>query len=93
MKIYDWKRFLTFIAIVILLIATILYGCSRKTPELIGTEEYEVETGDTIYWISQSYVPKGMTIQEYIYNLQEYNGIGSLIYPNQKIQMLIYKEA
>ena len=94
MKIYDWKKFLTFIAIVVFFIAVILYGCLRKVnPELIDTIEYEAEEGDTIWWISQNYVPKGMTIQEYIYNLQEYNNIGSIIYPHQKIQILIYKEA
>lgn len=92
MKIYSWKRLLTFIAIVLLFIGIILHQCTIKKQEVIDIKEYTVQSGETLWSIASAYRPEHMSIQEYIYNLKEYNNIGSMVYANQKLQILIYEE-
>lgn len=93
MKIISWRRFLTFVTILLLLIILFLYMALRKEPAtLIDVQEYQVISGDTLWDIGTTYKPKSMSIQEYIYNLKEFNQINSTIYPNQTIKILIYRE-
>lgn len=93
MKIYDWRKFTTFLAIVMLLVVVCLSQCTKKEPQLKEVQEYVVESGDTLWSIGTEFRPTTMSIQQYIYNLQQANNIGSVIYPNQVIQVLIYEEA
>ena len=93
MKICNWKRFTTFLAIVMLLACVILHQCSKKELQVKDVEEYTVQSGETLWSIGTEYRPATMSIQEYIYNLQKYNNIGSIIYPKQVIKILIYEEA
>lgn len=51
-----------------------------------------VQSGETLWGIASENRPETMSIQEYIYNLKQYNNIGSTIYENQKIKILIYEE-
>lgn len=92
MKIYDWRKFTTFLAIVLFLVLLILTQCTRKK-QVPKVQEYEVQSGETLWEIATMYRPKDMSIQEYIYNLKEYNNIGSIIYPNQVLKILVYEEA
>lgn len=92
MKIYDWKRFTTFISILLIFILIILHSCSKKELVIKETQEYKVQSGETLWNIGTKYRPKGMSIQEYIYNLQKFNNIDSMIYPEQEIQILVYEE-
>ena len=92
MKIYDWKRFMTFISIVLFLVLVCLSQCSKKELVLKEIQEYEVQSGETLWSIGTEYRPQGMSIQEYIFNLQQFNNIDSTIYPSQKLQILIYEE-
>ena len=92
MKIYDWRKFTTFLAIVLFLVLLILTQCTRKK-QVPKVQEYEVQSGETLWEIATMYRPKDMSIQEYIYNLKEYNSIGSIIYPNQVLKILVYEEA
>ena len=92
MKIYDWRRFLTFLAILLFSIINILYQCSRQEPQVIETKEHTVQSGETLWGIATAFRPQTMSIQEYIYNLKQFNNIDSTIYPAQKIQILIYEE-
>lgn len=94
MKIVDWRKFFTFIVIMILfaiLVLSIIINTS-KAPEVERVEEYEVRIGETLWSIASDYRPSTMSIQEYIFNIQRFNNINSIIYPEQKIQLLIYKE-
>lgn len=95
MKIYSWRKFLTFIATFIaivlllaILILSIISGQEKRTPE--ATESYTVQSGETLWSIGTKYRPDDMSIQEYIYNLKDYNNIGSIIYAGQVIEVLIY---
>ena len=75
----------------------VIAGLAIKTIQqdnvLDHIEEYEVRSGETLWSIASNYRPETMSIQEYIYNLKDFNNIGSMIYPEQKINLLIYKEA
>lgn len=93
MKIYDWRKFTTFIAIVLFLVAVCLSQCGKKDATITEVQEYEVQSGDTLWNIGTQYRPQNMSIQEYIYNLKKYNNIGSTIYPEQVLKILIYEEA
>ena len=93
LKICDWKRFLTFCAVVLLLLIIALHQCSRKELKVKEVEEYTVQSGETLWSIGTEFKPENMSIQEYIYNLKKYNNIDSTIYPEQVIQVLIYEEA
>lgn len=92
MKICSWKRFLTFIAVVLFLVILVLSILIHKEPQVIDTKEYEIQSGETLWSIATQFKPHYMSIQEYIYNLREYNNIDCLIYPNEVIQILIYEE-
>ena len=97
MKIYDWRKFASFIitvVCVVLLIALTILAVQmvKEERELDHTESYTIQSGETLWEIGTRYRPETMSIQEYIFNLQEFNHIGSIIYPEQEIQILIYKE-
>lgn len=92
MRINDWRKFVTFIALLLFIATSVLLIICKENHEVKEVIEYEVECGDTLWSIGTEYRPNDMSIQEYIYNLQEYNNIGSIIYPNQIIQILIYEE-
>lgn len=91
MKIYDWRKFTTFLAIVMLIILVCLSQC-RKKEVVKEVQDYTVQSGETLWSIGTEYRPTNMSIQEYIYNLQKYNNIGSIIYPDQVLKILIYEE-
>lgn len=94
MKIYDWRKFLTFIAILIFLLIVALYGCTRQEPKLQDVQEHTVISGETLWSIAKAYCPSNMSIQEYVYKLRELNNCDDcLIYPNEVLQILIYEEA
>ena len=95
--IVDKEKFRTFLftlfSIIFLIVLTILAIQEiNKEKKLERTETYTIQSGDNLWQIGSKYRPSNMSIQEYIYNLQEYNNINSTIYPNQEIQILIYEE-
>lgn len=97
MKIADKERFytviITILAIIFLiLIAVLAVQELNKEHEVERIESYTITSGETLWSIGTEYRPNDMSIQEYIYNIREYNNIGSIIYPGQTIQLLIYKE-
>mgnify|MGYP003304354775 CR=1 FL=1 len=92
MKIYDWRRFLTFLALLLLFIILILSQCTKKELQVKEIQEHSVQSGETLWSIATEYRPQTMSIQEYIYNLEQYNNINAQIFPHQKIQILIYEE-
>lgn len=93
MKIYDWKRFTTFIAILLFFVCLLLHQCSKKEPKVIEIQDYTIQSGETLWNIGTQFRPKTMSIQEYIFNIQKFNNIDSTIYPEQEIKILIYEEA
>lgn len=93
MRIYDWKKFVTFLALLIFTLVVLLYGCSRK-PQVKEVQEYTVTSGETLWGIAKRYCPDSMSLQEYIYNIRKLNNCADcLIYPNEVLQILIYEEA
>lgn len=90
MKIYDWRRFCIFIAILIGFTA-IIWGqfTKEETPEPT-TQNYTIQQGDTLWGIATAHRPKNMSIQEYIYNLEKHNQITAEIHAGQRIEVLIY---
>lgn len=93
MKIYDWKKFLTFIAVVLFIIIACLYITNKKAPEIERIEEYQIQSGETIWSICNKFRPKGMSIEEYIFNVRELNNEQDcIIYPSDTLQIPIYKE-
>ena len=93
MKIVDKRKFINFLIVVITLF--ILFACiviTNEKYELDHMEEYTVKSGETLWSICTNYRPDNMSIQEYIYNIEEQNDITPMIYAGQKIQLLIYKE-
>ena len=92
MKIYDWKKFLAFIAVLIFFIILILFISGKRERVINHVEEYVVTSGETLWSICTEYRPKDMSIQEYIYNIREYNKIGSIIHSGETIKLLIYEE-
>ena len=93
MKIYDWKKFITFLAVVLLFAILILYQCSRPKLEVQEIQEYEVQSGETLWSIASDHRPSSMSIQEYIYNLRTYNHkTDCTIYPNEVLKLIIYEE-
>lgn len=60
--------------------------------KITATESYTISSGETLWEICTKYRPDGMTIQEYIYNVQNHNQIGAEIHPGQTIELLIYEE-
>lgn len=93
-KIVDKKRFVLFIIAILLLIVITALAIRTLNEErrLDHTEEYEIKSGETLWSIASNYRPSNMSIQEYIYNLEQFNQITPDIRPAQKIQILIYEE-
>lgn len=85
------KRAILLFFIIILFLAIVILSVQRKH-ELTYTQTYTIQYGDTLWSIASLYRPKTMSIQEYIFNLQQFNSIGSVIYPQQEIQILFYEE-
>lgn len=93
MKICDWKRFTAFLVVVLLIIIVCLHQCSKKELEIESIENYEVQSGETLWSICSKFKPERMSIQEYIYNIQKFNGKDDcIIYPNETLQIIIYGE-
>lgn len=95
MKIVNWKRFITFIAVVLFLIVVIVYVIKTniKNTEYEVIDAYTVKYGDTLWTICEKYRPADMDIREYIYLTAKTNDISnSLIYPGQTIQIIGIKE-
>ena len=83
----------TILAILFLIVLIILaHNTLQEERKLDHVEEYTIQSGETLWQIGSKYRPDNMSIQEYVYNLQEYNNIGSMVYENQIIQILIYEE-
>ena len=85
------KRYLIIILAITILLAIVILSNQSKH-ELVETQNYTVQVGDTLWSIASNYRPRTMSIQEYIFNLQEFNNISPEIYPQQEIQILIYEE-
>lgn len=86
MKICNWKRFITFIAIVILLLIVGLSQCSKKELQVKEVQEYKVQSGetyivqkgDTIWGISTSVMKEKnieCDIRKVVYQIREDNNI------------------
>ena len=85
------KRYLIIILAITILLAIVILSNQSKH-ELVETQNYTVQVEDTLWSIASTFRPKTMPIQEYIYNLEQYNNISPAIYPQQEIQILIYEE-
>ncbi len=93
MKIYDWRRFLTFILMVFLLIVIFLACKNRVTYEVESTFSYYVTSNETLWSIAGKYRPEHMDIREYIDLLEKENNIDNcIIYPGQELKILKMKE-
>lgn len=93
MKIYDWRKFGTFLAMVLFLILVLLHSCSKKELEVEHYEDYEVECGDTIWSIATSHNPQGANIQELVLEIRKANHIDDcMIYPNEVLKIPVFKE-
>jgi len=93
MKITNKRKLFNFLIVVItLFILAAAIVLTNAKYELDHTLDYTIKSGETLWSIASNYRPENMSIQEYIYNLREYNNCGCIIYPNQVIQVLIYKE-
>lgn len=93
MKIYDWKRFGTFLAIVLFLILACLHQCSKKELKVDHIEGYQIESGETLWSICSKFRPAKMSIEEYIHNVRVLNDEQDcIIYPNDTLQIPIFEE-
>ena len=93
MKIYDWKRFGTFLAMMLFLILVLLHCCSNKELEVESYEDYEVECGDTIWSIASDLKPQGLNIQEFVWEIRQINNKQDcIIYPNEVLKIPVFKE-
>lgn len=78
------------VAVCIALVIGIAMSCRAD----VKTERYEyiVKSGDTIWDIYVEYAPRGISYDEYSFNIQKDNGLATLdIYPNMVLD--IVKEA
>ena len=96
-RIVDKEKFSNFIivliSIILVITMTVLFiNALKEHHEIDHTVTYTVAQGETLWTICTEYRPEDMSIQEYIYNVREYNKIDPVIYPNQEIELLIYKE-
>lgn len=94
MKIYDWRKFITFIItvlfLIILVVATVICVKNEKQQELKAVEDYTIQSGETLWSIGSAFRPETMSIQEYIYKLEELNNITADIKAGTIIKVLIY---
>lgn len=90
MKIISWRKFLTFVAVVLLFTAVILHQCSKEERQPKTTESYTIHSGETLWSIGTKNRPQDMSIQEYIYRLETHNGITADIRAGQTIELLIF---
>lgn len=87
LKIVNVKKFVTSIAIFILLVISICNLCFAKAE--IETEEYVVSAGETLWSIASENKKDGQDIREYIYELRQLNNLEDcVIYPNQVIKII-----
>lgn len=87
MKIVNKKRFIAFVAIMILVITTI-FNCYFAKSE-ISIEDYVVSKGQTLWSIASEYQKEGQDIRDYIYELRKINNLNDcVIYPGQVIKIL-----
>jgi uncharacterized protein YpuA (DUF1002 family) len=77
-KIVNKKKFTRFICILALLIIGITY--TTHTLQTDWTDEYTttkvyVQSGDTLWSIAEQYVPDGIDIRDYMYEIRELNNM------------------
>lgn len=73
----------------ILLIGIIIHctaGCNMAD---LQKKIYVVQPDDTLWGIATEYCPKGMQMDEYIFNLKKHNGLGDYIQPYDHIEILV----
>ncbi len=85
MKIINKKRFITFVAISILLLISIFNLCFAKS-EVI-TEDYVVSKGESIWSIACENTSRN--VRKYIHELRKINDLDDcMIYPGQVIKII-----
>lgn len=86
MRIVDWKRFISVVAILMIVIITLFSNCSAG--KNVETEDYIVTNGDTLWSIATEYKHEKQDIREYVYQLRKLNNIDCIIYPGQEIKII-----
>lgn len=88
MKIKNKKRFIISMSIISVIIISIFNLCFAKTSE-VETEEYVVQSGDTLWSIAIKYKNENQDIRKYIYDLRNLNTLNDcMIYPGQVIKII-----
>lgn len=85
--------------IYILLILFIIFGYKSIIQALEGedlemevSQIYEIQNGDTLWNICKDFKPEDMDLREYIFYVEQHNGISADIKAGQKIELLKIKE-
>lgn len=87
MRIVDWKRFISVVAILMIVIITLFSNCSAV--KKIETEDVVISAGDTLWSISCEYKKDGQDVREYLYELRKLNNLTDCtIYPGQEIKII-----
>ena len=87
MRIVNKKRFITVITILIITLISIFNLSFAKAK--VGTEDYVVSTGDTLWSIASEHKKSGQDVREYIYELRQLNNLDDcIIYPGQVLKII-----
>ncbi len=55
-------------------------------------ENYIISKGETLWSIAEDYKQEGQDTRDYIYQIKKLNGIGSTVYENQTIKIIVWEE-
>ncbi len=87
MRIVNWKRFISVITILTIVVITLFSKCSAT--KKVETEEITVSAGDTLWSISCEYKKTGQDVRSYLYELRKLNELNDcIIYPGQVLKII-----
>ena len=89
-----WENILSVLSIIVLLVTFTLIASSwNDTPEIISSQPYTVQDGDTLWEIAEKSNGYGkMDIRDIIYDIKKLSDCTTEINSGQTVQIPIYEE-
>ena len=89
------RRSITALVIIIFIIMIFINFSMAKTDEKdtqVTYENYVISKGETLWSIAEEYKQEGQDTRDYIYQIKKLNSIGSTVYENQTIKIIVWEE-
>lgn len=85
-------KIIAIIAVIALLAGLSYQRHTKYSIENATMQSYIVQYGDTLWDIAKQYAPEGMRYDDYIYQVQQHNGISADLKAGQAIEVLTWED-